>query len=78
MDIARDAPAPHLRNKLERLAQLVVAPTLADDCSVCVHITQGHQIMPILQTPQPVKQFRCPASPMRLVSKQSIMDVRLS
>ena len=56
--VAHDAVAAHLRNKFQRLAQLLVASTLRDDCRVGVHVAQVRQLVVVREGTQPVKQLR--------------------
>ena len=55
--VALDAVAAHLRDKLQRLAQLLVAAALRDDGRVGVHVAQVRQLVRVRQAAQPVEQL---------------------
>lgn len=57
MHVAHDAVAAHLRDELQRLAQLLVAATLRDDGGVRVHIAQVRQLVVLWEGTQPVEQL---------------------
>ena len=61
MHVAGDPPAPHLGDELQGLAQLLVAPALADHGGVRVDVAQLGQVVSLGQRAQPVKQLCRPA-----------------
>ena len=73
MHVTHDSVAAHLRDQLQRLAQLLVGSALRDDGRVGVHVAQVRQLVVLRQPPQPVKQLRCPAGPQLLLSARKAL-----